>query len=142
MTAVQPDLFGDYDLEAAEKRQAEEQAEHHKQLWQSPHTCPSCGTAEPNGYLLRNNHGWHPEALPTDADRKCTAQWLTTNHITYYATHQDPDNLALAMDRGRQLGLDIDTIRDTAVDHCGDACPYRGCPTCQYQGGEHPRKEP
>ena len=44
--SIQPDLFGDYD-------RAQEQA----QRWRQPATCPACGTQEPSGYLLRQNHG-------------------------------------------------------------------------------------
>ena len=91
--SVQPDLFGEYDAEQA-RREADMQ----------PHTCPACGTVEPNRFLLDNNH-W-PSML---RDGMCTAQQLTRNHIWHAAVH-DPNRLPEYLARGRALGLDVVAI--------------------------------
>lgn len=152
MTATQPDLFGDLDRAEAEKAHAIKEAERRERIWKSPQTCPSCGNTEPNGFLLRNNHGYHPEQLdraafgfpkgqhPTYGDR-CTAQVFVTNHITSDARRDNPDQLARSMARGRELNLDVEAIRDAATEHCGPVCPYRNCGDCAWQGGGPPEKE-
>ena len=115
MSHIQPDLFGDYD--AAQERAS---------LWSQPATCPACRTAEPSGYLIRNNHGYDPETLLISGwprgehpnyGAKCTAQFLVTNHITYAARHIDSDGrgpLDRALSRGRELGLEVDSILSQA----------------------------
>lgn len=55
MSGVQDDLFAEADRQ--------------------PQTCPHCGTVEPNGFLLRNNH-W-----PDPNKALCVAQLLVINHI-------------------------------------------------------------
>ncbi|MGC0144441.1 hypothetical protein [Pseudactinotalea sp. Z1732] len=110
MSAVQPDLFGEYDRREQERKTQRQPAE-----------CPSCGTTEPNGYLLSINHGYDPISLriggfpqgehPIYGD-KCLAQTLVTSHITYQARNGDTQALALAMDRGRELGLDVEAIKE------------------------------
>lgn len=108
MTAVQPDLFGEHD--AREER---------ARLWQQPHTCPACGQHEPNGFLLRNNHGIDPgeEAVggyPAGQHPiyrgQCVAQSLVTNHITYSVKTGNDEQLERDVARGRELGLDVDAI--------------------------------
>lgn len=110
---VQPDLFGE--LDRAEARQA---------AWNAPGTCPSCGTQEPNGYLLNTNHGYQPDAegvcgFPRGAHpiygAMCTAQYLVSNHITYAARRGDVASLAERQDRGRELGLDVEAITRDAL---------------------------
>lgn len=83
-----------------------------------PHTCPYCGTAEPNGPLLSTGHGvdWRDGLIsgfpfkqhPIFGD-KCMAQWLVTNHI-YYAVNHDSPSLGRDVAHGRELGLDVDQI--------------------------------
>lgn len=116
---VQPDLFGDLDREEGQARQAQEQAAERTRLFQQPATCPSCGTDEPSGYLLRNNHGVEPGAEGVCGFPRgqhpiyggmCTAQYLVTNHITYYARRDEPEALAERQERGRELGLDVEAI--------------------------------
>lgn len=119
MSAVQPDLFGDLDRAEAERA-----------LWAEPATCPSCGTTEPNGWMLNNNHGYRPGETgicgwpagehPIFGTR-CVAQHLVTNHITYYVRHPDPARLAERMERGRALGLDVDAIIAAARSEGGAA---------------------
>ena len=105
---VQPDLFGDLD-----------RAEELTRLYQQPATCPACGTREPNGYRLRNNHGAEPGAegicgFPPGRHPifggMCTAQYLVTNHITYAARRNEPEHLAERQQRGRELELDVEAI--------------------------------
>lgn len=125
MSAVQPDLFGDYDREEAEKIRAAKEADRRHRAWQAPQTCPSCGTEEPSGYLLRNNHGYDPEHFRIcgypqgehpNYGNKCIAQDLVTNHITYDARKGHTDALERSMTRGRELGLDVEAIRDAALE--------------------------
>lgn len=98
MSAVQPDLFGDLDREEEARRRAAEQRERDRQ----PATCPACGATEPLG-LLRRNHTPMPGG-------ECIARYLVGNHIRYAARHDEPEYLAQRMERGRQLGLDVDAI--------------------------------
>ena len=103
---TQLDIFTDYDAQARRN-----------ELWQQPHTCPCCGTQEPNGFVLRNNHGIDPgeDAIcgfpigehPNFGDL-CVAQWLTRNHIAWAVEHDD--DIERYVERGRQLGLDVDAI--------------------------------
>jgi hypothetical protein len=105
---VQSDLFGE--LDRAEERSA---------LWAKPATCPSCGATEPNAWLLQTNHGYRPDEAgisgfplgehPIYSDM-CTAQFLVRNHIVYHVHHPEAKGLAERMERGRALGLDVDTI--------------------------------
>lgn len=108
---VQPDLFGEYDAARAQRA-----------LWDQPHTCPRCGTHEPNGYLLHQNHGidpgtdnicGYPRGQHPNYGDKCLAQHLVTNHIIYDLRYGTPD-LAQPrprnIQRARQLGLDVDAI--------------------------------
>lgn len=120
---VQPDLFGDLDRAEEETREAEARAAERTRLFQQPATCPSCGTHEPSGYLLRNNHGVEPGTegvcgFPRGAHpiygAMCTAQYLVTNHITYYARRDEPEALAERQERGRALGLDVEAITERA----------------------------
>lgn len=108
MSAVQPDLFGDFD-----------RAQEAKRLWEQPHTCPSCGTEERNGYLLQMNHGVNPETggvahFPPGRHpiygSSCVAQHLVTNHIRYAVRHDDEQMLTERIERGRALRLDVDAI--------------------------------
>lgn len=116
---VQPDLFGDLDREEEQAQHAQAQAAERTRLFQQPATCPSCGTHEPSGYLLRNNHGVEPGTegvcgFPPGRHpifgAMCTAQHLVTNHITYCARREDPEALAERQQRGRELGLDVEAI--------------------------------
>ena len=109
---VQPDLFGDYD-------RAQEEADR----WRQPATCPACGTTEPNGYLLSQNHGAQPGqpgicGFPPGGHpiygAGCLAQHLVRNHITYAVRQGEADMLAERMERGRALGLDVDAIAAAA----------------------------
>lgn len=106
--SIQPDLFGDYD-------RAQEAAER----WRQPASCPACGTHEPSGYMLRQNHGAEPGepgicGFPAGEHpiygAECVAQNLVRNHITYAARHEQADMLAERMERGRALGLDVEAI--------------------------------
>ena len=109
---VQPDLFGEYD-------KAQEEAERMLQ----PATCPACGQVEPTAYLLRNNHGADPfepgicgfpaGEHPIYGDR-CVAQDLVMSHIFYAARNNQDAMLARDMERGRELGLDVDAIAAAA----------------------------
>lgn len=113
------DLFGNAAekeaLSAAEKaRHAADQA-----AWDNPATCPSCGREEPSGFLLSLNHGYNPVTLRIAHfpqfehpiyGRHCTAQVLTINHITYAVLHDSPEDLQRYVDRGRQVGLDVEEI--------------------------------
>lgn len=105
---VQPDLFGEYDAQQERERRSRQ-----------PATCPRCGTTEPNALLLSMNHGmepgedticgWPRGEHPIYGDC-CTAQHRTSNHIHYAVTHGGDDDLARAVARGRELGLDTDAI--------------------------------
>lgn len=102
MTHVQLDLFGHHDTKPVLA-----------QLWALPATCTHCGTHEPSGHLLRQNHGVDPDGISTTTTQArglCTAQWLVTNHITYAVKHGTVEQLARDSDRGRQLRLDVDAI--------------------------------
>lgn len=105
---VQPDLFGEYNAQQERDR-----------LAQQPATCPRCGTTEPNGHLLYQNHGAKPgEDTIHGAARGehltyrdyCTAQFLAANNIHFDVVHNLDDNLARSVARGRTLGLDTDAI--------------------------------
>lgn len=118
MTVQQPDLFGELDAEAdnaAARVQARDAAE---RLWSQPATCPCCGTTEPNGYLLRNNHGAEPGkdgifGFPAGEHPNygpyCLAQSLVAGHIWIDAQGNRP-TLADSMTRGRELNLDVEAI--------------------------------
>ena len=110
--SIQPDLFGDYD-------RAQEQA----QRWRQPATCPACGTQEPSGYLLRQNHGADPDqpgicGFPPGEHPNyaamCVAQYLVRNHIIHATRTGNAEQLTRDKTRGRQLGLDVDAIEATA----------------------------
>lgn len=119
---VQPDLFGDYD------RQQEASARRRQ-----PATCPCCGTREPNGYLLLQNHGIDVDDLGIGGfppgqhpiyGGACVAQHLVRNHIIHAAQTGAVAQLKERMRRGRDLGLDVDSIiheahadRDTTSRH-------------------------
>ena len=106
VAVVQPDLFGDYD-----------RRERSRQWGAEPATCPACGAQEPSGFLLRNNHGvdedgticgWPLGEHPIYGAR-CVAQDLTVNHIIFGIRH-DGAGLERDLERGRELGLDVDAI--------------------------------
>lgn len=106
-----PDLFDFLPEVAAEREAAAAAREASDALWQSPATCPACGTVEPSGYLLRNNHWYQPgEALRDHPiyGRQCIAQHLVSNHITYAVRHPEEGPEFLAV--GRRMGLDVDAI--------------------------------
>ena len=94
MSEVQPDLFGEYDAERARI-----EAEH------LPQACPHCGTVEPNAFLLQNNHFPNPRY----GVQMCIAQTLTVSHIAY-AARNGLEQLPGYLERGRELGLDVDAI--------------------------------
>lgn len=105
---TQPDLFGEAD--AAEER---------ARRWRQPATCPRCGQEEPNGFLLRQNHGIEPGTDTICGFKRgehpnygelCTAQYLVTNHIVSDVRRGDDEALIRDAARGRQLGLDVDGI--------------------------------
>lgn len=105
MRERQPDLFGEDD--AAEQR---------AQGWNQPQTCPRCGTHEPTGYLLRNNHGIDPSTDTIGGyargehpnyDEMCVAQDLVSNHISWAVQTGNDDTLIRVCERGCQLGLDV-----------------------------------
>lgn len=110
----QLDLLVDYDAEAKAA------AERDRWITQNsaPKTCPNCGGVEPNGFLLRNNHGvdWETGTIsgypfghhPIYGDQ-CLAQSLVTNQIAY-AVKTQSDSLDDDVDRGRKLGLDTAAI--------------------------------
>ncbi|MGC1209573.1 MAG: hypothetical protein WA880_16630 [Ornithinimicrobium sp.] len=112
---VQPDLFGEYD-------QAQEQEARLRQ----PATCPSCGTEEPNGWLLTNNHGYDidtegisgfPAGQHPIYGAMCVAQSLVSSHIVYAVRNGDTEQLAERKERGRELGLDVEQItREAETD--------------------------
>lgn len=113
--SIQPDLFGEYD-------RAQEEAAR----WRQPASCPACGTKEPSGYMLRQNHGADPAeagicGFPPGEhpiyEAMCTAQYLVSNHITYAARHDEADMLAERMERGRVLGLDVEAIAVAAREN-------------------------
>lgn len=115
MSGPAVDLF-DFLPETIAKRDA---AAEREARWNAPATCPACGTTEPRGWLLRNNHGLDPDdprigGFPAGEHpiygAMCTAQYLVKNHITYYARRDEPTALAERMERGRGLGLDVDAI--------------------------------
>lgn len=106
---VQPDLLGEPEPAAAPS----------PARWQRPAQCPACGTREPTGLQLRNNHGIAPGeegvyGFPPGRHpvygAMCAAQHYVTNHITYYVRHPNPERLAEAMRRGRKLRLDVDAV--------------------------------
>ncbi len=85
----------------------------------SAHTCPYCGTREPNRLLLRSNHGLdhdtagiggHPPGRHPIYAEMCLAQYLAANHIVYAVRVGHDTELAEAAGRARQLGLDPDAI--------------------------------
>jgi hypothetical protein len=113
-TYEQPSLFEDIDRERRENNP-----------YHRPATCPACGTREPNGYLLSNNHGIEPDGhggvgnFPVGEHpiygAMCTAQYLVSNHITYAAKHGEAERLARRQQRGRELGLDVEAITARAL---------------------------
>lgn len=119
--ALQPDLFGE-----SEAREAE------ASLWRQPATCPCCGTQEPSGWMLRNNHGIAPgeEAVggspagqhPLYGDQ-CVAQVLVTGHIYYDVTNGRDEELERDINRGRELGLDVESIISKAEAAKADRGP-------------------
>lgn len=105
---VQPDLFGEYDADQERQR-----------VWSLPATCPSCGTTEPNGHRLRDNHGYDPvtgliSGFPLgqhpNYGSMCLAQHLVRNHITYYVADGNAVALEERCRRGQELQLDVDQI--------------------------------
>ncbi|MEZ5087738.1 MAG: hypothetical protein R2722_16350 [Tessaracoccus sp.] len=105
---IQPDLFGDYDR--AQERAAR---------WREAARCPSCGTDEPSGYLLSQNHGYEPgepgiSGFPFGGHpiygAECVAQHLVRNHIIYAIRKGSTDMLVERCERGRSLRLDVDAI--------------------------------
>jgi hypothetical protein len=102
--SIQPDLFGDYDRD-------QEQA----QRWRQPATCPACGTQEPSGYLLRQNHGADPDqpgicGFPPGGTPPTTplCASLSTSSGTTSSTpprNRQREQLTRDKTRGRQLGL-------------------------------------
>lgn len=105
---LQPDLFGESEAREAEAAR-----------WRQPATCPCCGTQEPSGWMLRNNHGITPgeEAVggfPSGQHpiygRQCVAQVLVANHIYYDVTNGRDEELERDINRGRALGLDVESI--------------------------------
>ena len=115
MSAVQPDLFGEHDAREAEA-----------QRWREPATCPACGTREPNGFLLNNNHGIQPGEQAVGGypagqhpiyDGMCVSQILRRNHIIHAVRTGDDEALERAAERGRERGLDVDAIIAEAEAH-------------------------
>lgn len=119
---LQPDLFGE--LEAEEAAAANRERNRNQ-----PYTCPACGTTEPNSFLLRNNHGYRVDEDTGTIHspggyllgqhgiygRKCLAQHLVRNHITFFTQNPNNENqLERAKTRGRELGLDVDAIEALA----------------------------
>lgn len=110
--AEQLDLFGDHTRRDEEKAQRDAQ----RAWYDSPHECPCCGQREPNGWLLKTNHGIDPDGTLcgfTIGDHPnygamCVAQNLVSNHIYYDITRGLDPTRDIA--RGRQLGLDVDKI--------------------------------
>lgn len=110
--AEQLDLFDDPTKRDDEK--AARDAE--RAFYDSPQQCPCCGSREPNGWLLRNNHGINPDGTlcgfpigeHPNYQAQCIAQSLVSNHIRHDLTHGlDP---ARDIARGRALGLDVEKI--------------------------------
>lgn len=111
---VQPDLFGEFDERAARAEQ-----------WRQPATCPSCGTRESSGHQLRNNHGYgingdgiggYPVKQHPIYGAQCVAQSLVSSHIVYATREGDADMLTRSMERGRELGLDVESIAQEAAE--------------------------
>lgn len=100
------------------QRAAEEAAARAAERRRQPHTCPACGTTEPNEFLLRNNHGidrdeticgWKIGEHPIYGG-KCVAQGLVSNHLRYAVATGNHELLEERSRRGRELGLDVDAI--------------------------------
>jgi hypothetical protein len=114
----QPDLFGDWDRE-----------QERREIWNQPHTCSRCGTREPNGMLLQNNHGIDPETdlvfgFPrgehTIYGDMCVAQYLTRNHLIW-AVRQGIDRTPYIA-RVVELGVDPDPIIKQAEAELPSLC--------------------
>jgi len=93
----QPDLFGGYDARQEQRR-----------LANLPHTCPWCGTTEPNRYVMGINHA--PDSLLSAARQQCLAQWNCQNHIISAIRSEDADWLGDLLDWGDRLELDVEAI--------------------------------
>lgn len=116
MTATGPaeqlDLFDDPTKRDEERAQRDTE----RAWYASPQLCPCCGSREPNGWLLRNNHGINPDGTlcgfpigqHPNYQAHCIAQSLVSIHI-YYAVTRGLDP-ARDIARGRTLGLDVEKI--------------------------------
>lgn len=58
------------------------------EYYDDPHTCPWCGTVEPNAFLLQNNHWVKPPGHTgydwCEAHSMCIAMALTRDHVSYH----------------------------------------------------------
>lgn len=85
MTAVQMDLLAELEEEQAAEHEVAQRAAGDF-TWAQDHRaligCLFCRNVQP-AWLLSNNCGWRSRR--TRRDRQCTAQWLVSNHVRYYA---------------------------------------------------------
>lgn len=163
MTSVQLDLLTDL-----------EQEQRHKtgdftwlRRWATTGTgarasCIWCRNEARWDHIHNNCAGtWQPRPIGP-----CTTQYLLTNHVRYYAralverdaTVTDPsgtgrrpfdedlcrEQLTARIAKARAAQVDVDAILTEISAHCGDLCPFRGCPTCPNQGDtntDHPERE-
>ena len=101
------------------EREAEETTRRDAERLRQPHTCPCCGTTEPNAYLLSINHGFDllrgtiygfPVGQHPIYGKRCTKQTLIDSHIRYATVRGLSDLLEECASTGRRIGLDVDAI--------------------------------